>query len=50
VAQLATDGGLRAIDVGSLRRARQLEGMELLMITLQGPMGTGYMSSLKILT
>jgi 8-hydroxy-5-deazaflavin:NADPH oxidoreductase len=50
VAQLVTDGGLRAIDVGPLRRARQLEGMELLMMTLQRPMGTGYMSSLKILS
>jgi len=40
VAQLARDGGLRAIDVGPLDRARQLEGLGFLGITLQQPLGT----------
>ena len=35
VAQLVRDGGLRAIDVGPLERARQLEGLGFLGITLQ---------------
>jgi 8-hydroxy-5-deazaflavin:NADPH oxidoreductase len=35
VAQLVRDGDLRAIDVGPLERARQLEGLGLLGITLQ---------------
>jgi 8-hydroxy-5-deazaflavin:NADPH oxidoreductase len=50
VSRLVTDGGLRAIDVGPLRRARQLEGLGLLGITLQGPLGTGFMSAWKILS
>lgn len=41
--------GLRPIDVGSLRRARQLEGIGLLHITLQDQMGTNWGSTIKIL-
>ncbi len=41
--------GLRPIDVGSLRRARQLEGIGLLHITLQDQMGTDWGSTIKIL-
>ena len=37
VAQLVKDGGLTPVDVGPLHRARQLEGLGLLGITLQGP-------------
>jgi NADPH-dependent F420 reductase len=43
-------GGLRPIDVGPLRRARQLEGIGLLHITLQGTLGTNWMSTIKILS
>jgi hypothetical protein len=50
VARLVTDGGLRAVDVGPLHRTRQLEEMGLFLITLQRPMGTGYMSTFKILS
>ncbi len=41
--------GLRPIDVGPLRRARQLEGVGLLHITLQGTLGTNWASAVKIL-
>ena len=49
VAQLVTDGGMRAIDAGPLHRARQIEGMQLLHIVLQGTLGTNWGSALKIL-
>ena len=49
VAQIATDGGLRAIDAGPLHRARQIESMQLLHIVLQGTLGTNWGSALKIL-
>lgn len=48
VAQLVTDGGMRAIDTGPLHRARQIEGMQLLHIVLQGTLGTNWGSALKI--
>ncbi len=49
VSQLVEDGGLRAIDAGALERARQLEAMGLLGITLQSKLGTGFESAWKIL-
>ncbi len=49
LAQLVKDGGLRAIDVGPLSRARQLEGLGLLHITLQSTLGTNWGSAVKIL-
>jgi NADPH-dependent F420 reductase len=49
VSQLVTDGGMRAIDAGPLHRARQIEAMQLLHITLQGTLGTNWGSSVKIL-
>lgn len=47
--QAFTASGLRPIDVGPLRRARQLEGIGLLHITLQGTLGTNWASAVKIL-
>ena len=41
--------GLRPIDVGPLRRARQLEGLGLLHIALQNELGTNWGSTIKIL-
>ncbi len=41
--------GLRPIDAGPLRRARQLEGIGLLHIALQGTLGTNWASAVKIL-
>jgi hypothetical protein len=49
VAQIVTDGGMRAVDVGPLSRARQIEGMQLLHIVTQGTLGTNWGSALKIL-
>lgn len=50
VAQLVKDGGMRPIDAGPLRRARQIEAMQLLHITLQGALGTNWMSTIKIIS
>jgi 8-hydroxy-5-deazaflavin:NADPH oxidoreductase len=50
VVKLVEDGGMRAIDAGPLHRARQIEGMQLLHITLQGTLGTNWGSALKILS
>ncbi len=49
VAQLVTDGGMRAVDTGPLSRARQIEGMQLLHIVTQGTLGTNWGSAIKIL-
>jgi 8-hydroxy-5-deazaflavin:NADPH oxidoreductase len=49
VAALARDGGLNPIDVGPLQRARELEAMGLLHMTLQGSLGTGFSSAIKVL-
>jgi len=49
VAQIVTDGGMRAVDTGPLSRARQIEGMGLLHIVLQGALGTNWGSSVKVL-
>ena len=48
VAQLVRDGGLRAIDVGPLERARELEGLGFLGITLQQPLGLNFRSTWKL--
>jgi NADPH-dependent F420 reductase len=50
VARLAADGGLRAIDVGPLRRARQLEHTGFLHMAIQQSLGTGFGSALKFLS
>lgn len=49
VAQIVTDGGLRPVDTGPLRRARQIEGMQLLHIVTQGTLGTNWGSAIKII-
>jgi 8-hydroxy-5-deazaflavin:NADPH oxidoreductase len=50
VAQLIQDAGLRAVDAGPLRRARQIEGLGFLHIVTQGNLGTNYASAIKILS
>ncbi len=50
VAQLVRDGGLRAIDVGPLERARHLEGLGLLGIALQQPLGLNFQSAWKLIS
>ncbi len=49
IADLVRAGGLRPIDVGPLRRARQLEQLGFLHISLQGPLDTEFTSAVKFL-
>ena len=48
VAQLASDGGLRPVDVGPLRRAQQLEQLGFLHIAVQQPRNLGFASAIKL--
>jgi predicted dinucleotide-binding enzyme len=48
VIELVESGGLRGIDAGKLERARHLEGLGLLGITLQSTLGTGFQSAWKL--
>jgi predicted dinucleotide-binding enzyme len=49
VAGLVEDGGLRPVDAGPLRRARELEAAGLLHMSVQGTLGTGFTSALKVI-
>jgi 8-hydroxy-5-deazaflavin:NADPH oxidoreductase len=49
VATLARDGGLRPVDAGGLSRAREIEAAGLLHMGVQGTLGTGFASALKII-
>ena len=49
VSELAESSGLRAVDAGPLRRARELEALGYLHMTLQDGLGTGYGSTIKVL-
>ena len=48
VAELVEAGGARPVDVGPLRRARQLESAGLLHMKVQEPLGAGFKSALKL--
>jgi predicted dinucleotide-binding enzyme len=48
VAALVSDGGMRPVDTGPLRRARELEAFQLLHMTLQGPLGLDWASAIKL--
>ena len=48
VSQLVSDGGLRPLDVGPLRRARQLEQLGFLHIAVQEPLKLGFGSAVKL--
>ncbi len=48
VTRLIEEGGQRVFDVGPLKRARQLEGLGLLSISLQGKMSKPWMTSVKL--
>jgi hypothetical protein len=50
VVQLVKDAGMRPIDTGPLSRARQIEAMQFLHITLQNTLGTNWGSTIKILS
>ena len=48
VASLVEAGGMQAIDVGPLKRARQLEQVGLFHIAIQSQIGSGFASALKL--
>jgi predicted dinucleotide-binding enzyme len=50
VRDLVEDGGMRALDAGSLARARELEALGYLHIALQHQLGTGFGSAVKIIS
>ena len=50
VAALVEGGGMRPIDVGPLRRARQMEHAMFLQISSQQELDSGFASALKLLT
>lgn len=48
VASLVAAGGMQAIDVGPLKRARQFEQVGLFHIAIQSQIGSGFASALKL--
>jgi predicted dinucleotide-binding enzyme len=50
VAELVESGGLRPVDVGPLKRARELEAMGLVHMSVQNSLGTGFGSALKVVS
>jgi 8-hydroxy-5-deazaflavin:NADPH oxidoreductase len=48
VASFVEAGGMRPLDVGPLKRARQLEQLGFLHITAQEPLGAGFGSAIKL--
>jgi hypothetical protein len=49
VSQLISDGGLRPVDGGPLKRARELEAAGLLHMGVQNTLGTGFSTALKVI-
>ncbi|MDQ0957927.1 NADPH-dependent F420 reductase [Streptomyces sp. B4I13] len=49
IAELVRSGAMRPLDVGPLRRARELEAMGFLHIAIQQPLQLNWHSSIKIL-
>ena len=49
VSRLASDGGLRPVDAGPLRRARELEALGYLHMAVQQNLGSGFGSTIKVL-
>jgi predicted dinucleotide-binding enzyme len=50
VAALARDAGLNSIDVGGVARARELEALGLLHMSVQESLGTSFGSAVKLLS
>lgn len=50
VKQLVESGGLRAVDAGPLARAHELEAVGYLHMSLQESLGTGFGSTVKVLS
>jgi predicted dinucleotide-binding enzyme len=49
VSRIVADAGLRPIDVGPLKRARELEALGYLHMAIQQPLETNYGSTVKVL-
>ena len=49
VSQLVSDAGLRPVDAGPLKRARELEALGYLHMAIQQPLGTNFTSTVKLL-
>jgi predicted dinucleotide-binding enzyme len=50
VSRIVSDAGLRPIDAGPLARAHELEALGYLHMALQQPLGTGFSSTVKVLS
>jgi predicted dinucleotide-binding enzyme len=50
VGRLVEDAGLRPVDAGPLRRARELEALGYLHMGVQEPLGTGFSSAVKVVS
>jgi predicted dinucleotide-binding enzyme len=50
VSRIVADAGLRPIDAGPLKRARELEALGYLHMVLQQPLDTNYASAVKVLS
>ena len=50
VSRIVTDGGLRPIDAGPLQRAREIEALGYLHMAIQQPLGTGFSTTVKVLS
>jgi 8-hydroxy-5-deazaflavin:NADPH oxidoreductase len=50
VSRIVSDGGLRPIDAGPLKRARELEALGYLHMASQQPLGTGFSTTVKVLS
>jgi predicted dinucleotide-binding enzyme len=50
VSRIVTDAGLRPIDAGPLKRAREIEALGYLHMAIQQPLGTGFATAVKILS
>ena len=49
VSRLVTDAGLRPVDAGPLKRARELESLGYLHMSIQAELETNYASTVKVL-
>ena len=49
VSRIVSDGGLRPIDAGPLKRARELEALGYLHMAIQQPLETNFTSTVKVL-
>ena len=49
VAEIVKSAGMRPLDAGPLRRAREIEALGFLHMTLQEGLGTGFSSAVKVI-